>query len=161
MKTNIIAALALMLTAGPTTAWAQNVHINPTNGAFSRAVKVPAGSETLYVSGIVPQPVVPASEGKPAEYGDTRTQTANVLAQIGDILKGEGYDWEDVVMMRILLVGDPALGGRMDFAGMSAAYNEIYGSLTNRPARITSQAAGLALPGFLSEIEVQAARRPR
>jgi enamine deaminase RidA (YjgF/YER057c/UK114 family) len=62
-------------------------------------------------------------------------------------------------MMRVLLVGDPAKGGRMDFAGMMEAYNAVYGPLKNKPARITSQVAGLVQPGMLAEIEVQAAKK--
>lgn len=153
------AALGLALTASA--ASAQNVHINPANGAISKAVKVPAGSEMLYVSGITPQPVTPAAGGAPAVYGDTKTQTASVLKQIGEILTAQGYGWEDVVMMRVLMVGDPAKGGKLDFAGMMEAYNAVYGPLKNKPARISSQVAALANPALLAEIEVQAARKPK
>ena len=137
---------------------AQNVHVNPQNSFISSAVKVPAGSEMLYVSGIVPDPVpgAPAT----ARFGDTKTQTNSVLGKIGGILKGQGYGWEDVVMMRVLLVGDPAKGGGMDFAGMMEGYNAVYGSLKNKPARITSQVAALVAPGMMVEIEVQAAKKP-
>ncbi|RAK66571.1 Rid family hydrolase [Phenylobacterium kunshanense] len=137
-------------------AQAENVHVNPTNGFISRAVKVPAGSDTLYVSGITPQTVQGAPAATP--FGDTKTQVQSILKQIGDILQGQGYGWEDVVMMRVLLVGDPAKGGAMDFAGMMEAYNEVYGPLKKKPARITSQVAGLVRPGMFAEIEVQAAK---
>ena len=70
----------------------------------------------------------------------------------------QGYVWEDVVMMRVLLVGDPAKGGGMDFAGMMESYNAVYASLKNKPARITSQVAALVRPGMMVEIEVQAAK---
>jgi enamine deaminase RidA (YjgF/YER057c/UK114 family) len=150
------AALALA-----SAAQAQNVHINPANGAIAKAVKVPAGSETLYVSGITPQPMTPAAGATPAVYGDTKAQTASVLAQIGDILKGEGYGFEDVVMMRVLLVGDATKGGKMDFAGMMESYTAVFGPLKNKPARITSQVAALVQPPLLVEIEVQAAKKPR
>ena len=118
------------LCAGPAicgTASAQNVHVNPQNSFISSAVKVPAGSEMLYVSGIVPDQVAGAPAAAP--FGDTKAQTDSVLGKIGGILKGQGYGWEDVVMMRVLLVGDPAKGGRMDFAGMLAGYNGGYGSV--------------------------------
>jgi enamine deaminase RidA (YjgF/YER057c/UK114 family) len=46
----------------------------------------------------------------------------------------------------------------MDFAGMMEGYNQFYGPLKNKPARITSQVVALARPGFLVEIEVQAAK---
>lgn len=151
-------ALAALLAALPTAGFAQNVHINPSNGFISSAVKVPAGSEMLYVSGITPELVPGAPAATP--YGDTKTQTISVLKRIEGILKGQGYGWEDVVMMRVVLVGDPAKGGVMDFAGMMEGYNSIYGSLTKKPARITSQVAGLVRPGMYAEIEVQAAKAP-
>lgn len=153
----LILAAAAFAAASP--ALAQNVHINPQNSFISQAVRVPAGSEMLYVSGIVPDPVPGAPAA--ARFGDTRTQTANVLKKIGEILKAQGYGFEDVVMMRVVLVGDPAKGGAMDFAGMMAAYNEVYGALKNKPARITTQAAALVAPGMYCEIEVQAARPAR
>ena len=83
-----------------------------------------------------------------------------MLKKIGAILTAQGYGWEDVVMMRVLLVGDPSKGGAMDFAGMMESYNAIYAGLKNKPARITSQVAGLVRPGMWAEIEVQAAKKP-
>lgn len=151
------AVLLAMGAAGA--AQAENVHVNPSNGFISRAVKVPAGSETLYVSGITPQTVQGAPAATP--FGDTKTQVQSILKQIGEILQGQGYGWEDVVMMRVLLVGDPAKGGGMDFGGMMEAYNEVYGALKKKPARITSQVAGLVRPGMYAEIEVQAAKTPK
>jgi enamine deaminase RidA (YjgF/YER057c/UK114 family) len=154
MRNFLIPALALSLMAGA--AQAQNLHVNPTNAFISRAVKVPAGSEMLYVSGITPKPVSP---GPPVVFGDTKTQVASILGQIGEILTAQGYGWEDVVMMRVLLVGDPAKEGKMDFAGMMESYNAVYGTLKNKPARITSQVAALVAPGMMAEIEVQAAKK--
>lgn len=150
------ALAAFALAAGA--AGAQNVHVNPNNSFISSAVKVPAGSEMLYVSGITPETVA----GAPADrsFGDTKTQTDSVLKRIGAILTAQGYGWEDVVMMRVLLVGDPTKGGGMDFAGMMEGYNAVYGPLKKKPARITSQVAGLVRPGMMVEIEVQAAKKP-
>jgi len=149
------AVLLAMGAAGA--AQAENLHVNPSNAFISRAVKVPAGSETLYVSGITPQTVQGAPAATP--FGDTKTQVQSILGQIGEILQGQGYGWEDVVMMRVLLVGDPAKGGGMDFAGMMEAYNEVYAPLKKKPARITSQVAALVRPGMYAEIEVQAAKK--
>jgi enamine deaminase RidA (YjgF/YER057c/UK114 family) len=157
MRIAFLAALAAgAMLAGA--AQAQNVHINPTNGFIAQAVKVPAGSEMLYVSGITPDPV----QGAPATapFGDTKTQTLSILKKIEDIMKGQGYELGDSVMMRVLLVGDPAKGGGMDFAGMMEGYNQFYGPLKNKPARITSQVASLVRPGMMVEIEVQAAKAP-
>lgn len=155
---NLLLAAAMAVSAlAAGAAQAENTHINPSNGFISQAVKVPAGSEMLYVSGITPDVVA----GAPADraFGDTKTQAASVLNKIGGILTAQGYGWEDVVMMRVLLVGDPAKGGGMDFAGMMESYNAVYGPLKKKPARITSQVAGLVRPGIMVEIEVQAAKK--
>jgi enamine deaminase RidA (YjgF/YER057c/UK114 family) len=48
----------------------------------------------------------------------------------------------------------------MDFAGMMEGYNQFYGPLKTKPARITSQVAALVRPGMYAEIEVQAAKAP-
>lgn len=154
--------LALAAAAVGGAAQAENVHVNPTNGFISQSVKVPAGSEMLYVSGMTPPALnAGAPAGTPPEFGDTKTQVQGVLKRIEAALTAQGYTWDDVVMMRVLLVGDPKLGGRMDFQGMMAAYNEVYGSRANKPARITSQVSGLVAVGMLAEIEVQAAKSPK
>jgi len=149
------AAIAAFALAGA--AQAENLHVNPSNGAISSAVKVPAGSEMLYVSGITPDMVTGAPAAAP--FGDTKTQAASVLKKIGEILVAQGYGWEDAVMMRVLLVGDPAKGGGMDFAGMMESYNAVYAPLKKKPARITSQVAALVRPGMMVEIELQAAKK--
>ena len=59
----LAAGLALAATAN-----AQIVHVNPTKAFIAKAVTVPAGSDTIYVSGITPQA---ADKTKPTELGDT------------------------------------------------------------------------------------------
>jgi enamine deaminase RidA (YjgF/YER057c/UK114 family) len=63
-------------------------------------------------------------------------------------------------MMRVLLVGDPAKEGKMDFGGMMEGYKTFFGTAEqpNKPARITSQVAALVAPGMMAEIEVQAVK---
>lgn len=158
MRNLLLAAAVAVLALAAGAASAQNTHVNPANSFISSAVKVPAGSEMLYVSGITPEQVAGAPADRP--FGDTKAQTDSVLKRIGAILTAQGYGWEDVVMMRVLLVGDPTKGGRMDFAGMMQGYSAVYGNLAKRPARITSQVAGLVAPGMMVEIEVQAAKKP-
>ncbi|MDB5423587.1 MAG: hypothetical protein JWQ29_1003 [Phenylobacterium sp.] len=147
------ALLAGLLLAA--SAHAQIVHVNPTKAFIAKAVTVPAGSDLIFVSGITPQP---ADKAKPTELGDTKAQTVSILGQIEGILKDQGYALSDVAMMRVYLVGDPAKGGKMDFAGMMEGYNSFFGALENKPARVTMQVAGLVGPTMLAEIEVQAAR---
>jgi enamine deaminase RidA (YjgF/YER057c/UK114 family) len=113
-------------------------------------VKDVGGVDIAYASG------VPGA----ATAGDTKAQTVDALTKLGAALKGQGFSLGDVVMMRVFLVGDPALGGKMDFTGMMAGYTQFFGSKDqpNKPARTTVQVAGLAAPGSLVEIEAQAVR---
>ena len=133
------------------------------NSSFpiASAVEVPAGRTLVFVSGAVPAVADPKAErGSLAAYGDTRTQTLSVLANIDRQLKGLGLSMGQVVKMQVFLVGDPSKGGRMDFEGFMSAYGEHFGTAAqpNLPARSVMQVAGLVLPGWLVEIEVTAVR---
>jgi enamine deaminase RidA (YjgF/YER057c/UK114 family) len=143
---------------------AQIVRGGDPKGAIASVVTVPAGYDTIYVSGMTPPLLDP--KGDPAltaTFGDTKTQTLGVLKRIEDALKSQGATMADVVMMRVLLVGDPAKGGKMDFAGMMESYKTYFGTAEqpNKPSRITSQVSSLVMPGMLVEIEVQAARKSK
>jgi len=163
MKRLILAA-ALTLGAG-TAAHAQDiVRGGAPASPIASVVTVPAGYDTIYVSGMTPPPLDP--KGDPAltaTFGDTKTQTMGVLTRIQEALKSQGATMGDVVMMRVLLVGDPAKGGKMDFPGMMEAYKTFFGTpeQPNKPSRITSQVSSLVAGGMLVEIEVQAARKPK
>ncbi|PTR28603.1 enamine deaminase RidA (YjgF/YER057c/UK114 family) [Luteibacter sp. OK325] len=128
---------------------------------ISAAVEVPAGKTLVFLSGAVP-PVADTAAAKdtPQAYGDTRTQTVGVLTSIEKQLKGMGLSLGDVVKMQVFLVGDPAKGGKMDFAGFMAGYTQFFGTPAqpNLPSRSAMQVAGLASPNFLVEIEVTAVR---
>ncbi|WP_269632381.1 RidA family protein [Pelomonas sp. BJYL3] len=133
------------------------------NSSFpiASAVEVPAGRTLVFVSGAVPAVADPKAErGSLAAYGDTRTQTLSVLANIDRQLKGLGLSMGQVVKMQVFLVGDPSKGGRMDFDGFMSAYSEHFGTAAqpNLPARSVMQVAGLVVPGWLVEIEVTAVR---
>ena len=160
MKFIAVLAAALTLCAGA--ASAQIVHNGPAASPIAASVTVPAGSDTLYVSGLTPAVADPkAPPGTPAAYGDTKTQTISVIGKLSDALKAQGFGLGDIVMMRVYLVGDPAKDGKMDFAGMMAGYTQFFGTADqpNKPARVTVQIVSLAGPGMLVEIEVQAARK--
>ncbi|PIB96409.1 RidA family protein [Caulobacter sp. X] len=127
---------------------------------IASVVTVPAGYDTIYVSGMTP-PVIDDKATGVAKFGDTKTQTLGVLGRIEAALKTQGATMADVVMMRVLLVGDPAKEGKMDFVGMMEGYKTYFGTATqpNKPARITSQITSLVQDGMLVEIEVQAAKK--
>lgn len=163
MKRLILAAAMAITTAAAAQA-AEIVRGGEATSPIASVVTVPAGYDTIYVSGMVP-PMLDA-KGDPAltaTFGDTKTQTLGVLRRIEDALKSQGAGMGDVVMMRVLLVGDPAKGGKMDFAGMMEGYKTFFGTAAqpNKPSRITSQVSALVQPGMLVEIEVQAARKPK
>jgi enamine deaminase RidA (YjgF/YER057c/UK114 family) len=157
----VTAAVPLVMLASPSGSDAQTVRrIQPATAAIATAVW---HGDTLYVSGQVPDPVTPSDAAKktPAVYApDTRTQSENVFRKIENILKEQGLGMRDVVMMHVYLVGDPAMGNKMDFAGMMASYTKFFGSpeQPNKPARSTVQVASLVAAGALVEIEVIAVR---
>jgi enamine deaminase RidA (YjgF/YER057c/UK114 family) len=159
-----LAPLALALTglsAAQAPAMAQVAHYGDPKAAIASSVFTPLGADTLYVSGMTPPVVDPAApKGTKASFGDTKTQTLGVLQRLEDELKAHGMTFGDVVMMRVYLVGDPDLGGKMDFAGMMAAYTTKFGTpeQPNKPARVTTQVASLVGPGQLVEIELQASK---
>ena len=83
-----------------------------------------------------------------------------MLGAIRDQLKALGLGMGDIVRMQVFLVGDPAKGGKMDFAGFMKGYTQFFGTSEqpNLPSRSAMQVAALANPGFLVEIEVTAVR---
>ena len=155
-------AATLMLVSG---AEAAEIVRHPLAGGskfpIARAVQVPAGKTIYFHSGITPAPLDPkAAEGSPEYWGDTRTQALSAFGRIEESLDSLGLSFKDVVAMTVYLVGDPAKGGRMDFAGFMSAYTQYFGTpeQPNLPARSTVQVAGLVAPGMLVEIEVQLAK---
>jgi len=166
MKTLLMSA-ALLSLAGAATAQEVAPEIERTYASpqsfIAATTTVPAGSTLIFLSGALPDSADPAAErGTVAYYGNTEAQTASVLSKIEATLKSRGLGMGDVVSMTVYLVGDPANGGRMDFAGMMRAYGKHFGTpeQPHRPSRSTVQVAGLAGPGFLVEIEVTAAKAP-
>ena len=112
-----------------------------------------------WTAGFTCHPGRPA-KGTPAVYGDTKAQTTSIIQKIQAILKDQGLGLGDVVMMHVYLAGDPAKDGKLDFAGLQAAYTQYFGTADqpNKPARAAMQVAALAAPWALVEIEVIAVR---
>ena len=139
-------------------------HPLPNNSTFpiSRAVEVTANTTLIYHSGTVPRPANPDAERASREYfGDTETQAMSVFGRMEDSFNELGVGFGDVIKMTVFLVGDPEMGGRMDFGGFMKAYTKYFGTeeQPNKPARSAVQIAGLAGgPNMLVEIEVVIAR---
>jgi enamine deaminase RidA (YjgF/YER057c/UK114 family) len=134
-------------------------HIQTPAAAIASAVWA---GDTLYVSGQLANPITPAdaSKGTAAVYGDTKQQSMSALQKIETILKEQGLGMGNVVMMHVYLAGDPAMGNKLDFAGMMASYTQFFGTKEqpNKPARSAMQVAALAAAGALVEIEVIAVK---
>ncbi|QNH11471.1 MULTISPECIES: RidA family protein [unclassified Xanthomonas] len=159
LRAGLCAALWLPALAGA----AEIVRHKIPNSDFpiSAAVEIPAGKTTVYLSGAVPRPIdASAPKDSPAAYGDTKAQTVSVLSQIEAQLQGMGLGMRDVVKMQAFLVGDPALGGKMDFAGFMEGYRQFFGTPAqpNLPSRSAFQIAALGNPLYRIEIEVVAVR---
>lgn len=145
------------------TAQAQGIvrHSGAANSPILSGVSVPADAHYLYLSGQVPAAAdasKPATD--PAAYGDTRTQAVSVFRKIDGLLKAQGYGLGDVIKLTVFLVGDPKLGGKLDFKGFGEAYAQFFGTAEqpNRVARSVVQVAALANPAFLVEVEATAAK---
>lgn len=156
-------AIALLLsTAQPSVAQTVTRYPIPNSDfPIAQAVEVPGEADVVYVSGQVPPLVDESVEPNTvAAFGDTKTQTINVLERIQGILEGLDLTMGDVVKMQVFLVGDPSLDGAMDFAGFMEGYTQFFGTeeQPNLPARSAMQVAGLVNPGWLVEIEVTAVR---
>ena len=158
--------LATALALAGTTANAAEIvrHKMSDTALILKGVTVPAGSETVYLSGQIANPIDPSKKMTDIkgyeDLGDTRTQTVSALNKIKAELAELGYTMSDIIKLTVFVVGDPKLGGRMDFAGMNDGFKQFFltSENPNTVARSTIQVAGLAGPYFLVEIEATAAK---
>jgi len=128
---------------------------------ISLAVTVPAGSDTVYVSGALPQVVnKDAPKGSMESFGDMETQTTSVLTQIKATLEQLGLGMGDIVKMTVFMAADPTKDNKLNFPGLMAGYSKFFGTAEqpNKPARSAVQVAALVAPGALLEIEVIAVK---
>jgi enamine deaminase RidA (YjgF/YER057c/UK114 family) len=134
---------------------------NNSDFPISAAVTVPAGFDTVYVSGALPVLVDKnAPKGSVQSYGSMETQTVSVLTQIQATLGGMGMGMGDVVKMTVFMAADPTNDNKLNFPGLMAGYTKFFGTpdQPNKPARSAVQVAALVSPGALLEIEVIAAK---
>ncbi|MHA6692867.1 RidA family protein [Devosia sp. A449] len=160
MKSILIAAgLSLALLGA---AQAQDVirHTTPgSNFPIARAVEVPAGMTTVYLSGAVPSVIDSAADrSTTAAFGDMEAQTVSVLQSIEKSLADLDLTMGDVIKMQAFLVAPD--GTPVDFQGFMKGYSQFFGTEAqpNLPSRSVMTVAGLVSPGWLVEIEVTAVR---
>jgi len=162
MKNTILFGI-LFLTGAGTCAAEVTRYPLPNNSTFpiALAVEISADTTLIYHSGTVPGPANPEAERGSREYwGDTEAQALSVFSRMEASFANLGVGFGDVLKMTVFLVGDPELGGRMDFDGFMRAYTKYFGTKEqpNLPARSAVQVAGLAGEGMLVEVEVVLAR---
>ena len=118
---------------------------------------VPAGQTTYYFSGTTADPL---NASNPNDRGTTVQQADNILTKLQAMLAKNNLTFGDVVAAHVFLVGDPAKGGEIDFAGLNSEWGKRFGTpeQPNRPSRSAFQITELPLPGALVEIELIAAK---
>lgn len=124
--------------------------------AISAGVVIPPNRVWIWTSGTTPavqNQAAPA--GSRDRFGDTKAQARSILQSIGGQLRAQGASLKDIVYLRAYLVGDKEKGNRIDMAGWTAAYNEVFGTDANptKPARSTVGVAELVNSDWLIEIE--------
>ena len=117
---------------------------------------VPAGQTIFFFSGTTADPLNAAN---PNDRGNTVQQADNILTKLQAMLAKNNLTFGDVVAAYVFLVGDPAKGGEIDFAGLNTEWGKRFGTpdQPNRPSRSAFQVR-LPTPGALVEIELTAAK---
>lgn len=122
---------------------------------------VPPGQTIFFFSGTTADPVNPnIPAGQPGRMGDTVQQADNILNKLQGMLAKNNLGFGDVIKATVFLVGDPAKGGQIDFAGLNAEWAKRFGTADqpNRPSRSAIH-VDLPTPGALVEIELVAAKQ--
>src|SRR5258708_21997383 len=82
---------------------------------------VPPGQTIFYFSGTTADPINPnIPAGSPGRMGDTVQQADNILGKLQAMLAKNNLGFGDVGAAHVVLVGDPAQCGEIDFAGFDS-----------------------------------------
>lgn len=157
MMNRVISTLAFISTLALLTpaAVAQDIERVGEGRYFYNSIFIPAGAETLYLSGSGASPM------ENGEWGDMEQQTVDTFNKFKESLESQGWSMSDIVQVRAFAVAGPF--GELDFAGFNRGYSQFFGTEENpqKPVRSFVQIAGLVVDGWLIEIEIRAARMPR
>lgn len=150
---SIAALLAVVLGIAAVSSAAEIVRTGEGRNFYNN-IMIPAGAETLYLSGSG------AQEQADGTWGDMEQQTIDTFGRFQETLEAQGWSLEDIVQVRAFAVS--GADGELDFAGFNAGYQQFFGSEKNamKPVRSFVEIAGLVVPGWLIEIEIRAARMP-
>lgn len=154
MKTLVSASLLTALLSAGSLATAQEIKREGEGKLFYSTIEIPAGAETLYLSGSGASPEADGS------WGDMEAQAINTFEKFRETLQSRGWSMADVVQVRVFAVAGE--DGELDFAGFNRGYMQFFGTEENptKPVRSFVQVADLVVDGWLLEIEVRAARVP-
>jgi len=132
------------------------------NGMIASSVTVPSGSTLIFLSGSTGSPIDPKDTTSPGAFGNTEVQTMSIFTKMKAQLAEMGLGMGNVVKLTVFMVGDPALGGKMDRDGMTKSYKKFFGTAEqpNVPARSAVQVAALGRPSTRVEIEAIVAKTP-
>ena len=121
---------------------------------FFTTIKVPAGAESLYLSGSGASPLEDGS------WGEMEQQVVDTFESFKETLESQGWSMVDIVQVRAFAVSDEF--GYLDFDGFNRGYRKFFGTEENllKPVRTFVEIQGLVVPGWLVEIEIRAARIP-
>lgn len=146
---------ALLAAAFAMAAGAQEIKREGEGRMFYNSISIPAGAETLYLSG------AGASPQADGTYGDMEQQTTNTFEKFKASLEEQGWSMSDIVQVRVF--GVAGADGEFDFAGFNRGYQKFFGTEENpmKPVRSVVEIAGLVVDGWLVEIEIRAARVPK
>jgi enamine deaminase RidA (YjgF/YER057c/UK114 family) len=119
---------------------------------FFNTITIPAGAETLYLSGSG------ASRLADGSWGDTEQQTINTFEKFKATLEEQGWSMSDIVQVRVF-----GVAGKFNFDEFNRAYLNFFGTEENpqKPVRSVVEVAGMVVDGWVLEIEIRAARVPR
>lgn len=136
-------------------AGAQEIQRQGEGRYFYNSIFVPAGAETLYLSGSGASPMEDGS------WGDMEQQTVDTFNKFKQTLESQGWSMSDIVQVRAFAVAGEY--GELDFAGFNRGYSQFFGTEENpqKPVRSFVQIADLVVEGWLVEIEIRAARMPQ
>jgi enamine deaminase RidA (YjgF/YER057c/UK114 family) len=108
---------------------------------YSHAVKI---GDDIKISGAVSMD----NDGNVVGEGDVALQMKNCYADLEKVLKHYGYSFDDVVVENVFTTN------MAEFLNAAGYRNEIY--KTNFPTGSWLEVKGLAIPGLLIEIEMEA-----
>jgi len=119
---------------------------------FFTTIKVPAGAESLYLSGSGASPLEDGS------WGEMEQQVIDTFESFKETLESQRWSMSDIVQVRAFAVSDEF--GYLDFDGFNRGYRKFFGTEENplKPVRTFVEIQGLVVPGWLVEIEIRAAR---